>query len=287
MNKKLKLFLNSLRQISLQPEEKLLLRERLRLEMGLTATPIELTPPTRIPWPYFYWRLVPASLAIILFVSGALSAAAERALPGQLLYSIKLEINEPLGRLLTGSTPEQVFVHETDLLEKRLKEAEKLYTSDKLNDQELKAEVKFNLVKQQDKVNEIRRRVRPESADLVMMPKKDQAQTSLEAPPKAIQASGPEDGGGPEKAAEAKVNAGLDLPADNNLAKVATTTTVGDRQSVSVKGQILEPEERDGDDQEKEVPSSNVDELGRVLDKYQDIINELELEVVPPPSQKF
>ena len=161
MDQKFKQFLNSLRQITLRSEEKLAMRERLAAQMK--ASGLIQPAPARTGWSHFEWRLALMPLVAVLIIGGTISSAAERALPGQFLYPVKLKVNESLGRLFTGSSPEEVLTHETGLLEKRLEEAERLDSLNKLDqDNELKAEIKSRVMKQQDKVSAAWRLVEPE-----------------------------------------------------------------------------------------------------------------------------
>ena len=161
MDQRFKQFLNSLKQMALQPEEKLALRERLvaqiRVSEFVKAKPVRIA-----TWSHFQWRLALMPLVVVLVVGGALSAAAERALPGEFLYPVKLQVNEPVGRFFSGSSPAEVLTHETGLLEKRLEEAEQLDNLNKLDQNSaLTAEIKSNLLKQQSKVNKILQIVEP------------------------------------------------------------------------------------------------------------------------------
>jgi hypothetical protein len=80
----------------------------------------------------FSIRVVPAVCVIVLVVGGGVSYAAEGALPGQVLYKVKVYINEPvMGRLAV--TQRSRIDHEQRLAERRLEEAEGLAIQGKLN----------------------------------------------------------------------------------------------------------------------------------------------------------
>lgn len=78
-------------------------------------------------------------LAIILALSGGLSAAASTALPGDALYPVKVSVNEEVKSALIIS-PEKQAKWDMKRAEKRIKEAETLAIKGKLNT-ELKNEI--------------------------------------------------------------------------------------------------------------------------------------------------
>lgn len=78
---------------------------------------------------------VPAlAIALILALSGALSAAAQTALPGQILYPIKTGVNEPIRLALAGSLQSKAQLH-AEFAQTRLEEAETLASQSKLSAQ--------------------------------------------------------------------------------------------------------------------------------------------------------
>ena len=69
---------------------------------------------------------VPAFLSILLVICGsAATFAAEKSLPGELLYAVKTDVNEPMRGLFSFSQEAKAEWH-TRLVERRLEEAEKL-----------------------------------------------------------------------------------------------------------------------------------------------------------------
>lgn len=78
-------------------------------------------------------KLVYALASILIFVltGGSLAYASENSLPGDMLYSIKTEVVEPI-RISMAKTPEEKAVLETDFANRRLKEAEDLNRLGKL-----------------------------------------------------------------------------------------------------------------------------------------------------------
>jgi hypothetical protein len=80
-------------------------------------------------------KFVPAFVALVLLVStGGLSIAAETALPGDALYSLKVNLNEQV-RGLTAVTPEAKAKLALEVTDRRLKEAALLSTQGRLNAQ--------------------------------------------------------------------------------------------------------------------------------------------------------
>lgn len=65
------------------------------------------------------------ALAILLFVSGGMTYAAEGSLPGDLLYPVKLHVSEPVRQYLSFSTESKAQL-EAELAKKRLAEAEEM-----------------------------------------------------------------------------------------------------------------------------------------------------------------
>ncbi len=92
---------------------------------------------------FFRTRVVPAALAVTLLVGGGVSYAAEDTLPGDVLYSIKVNINEEVHGLLAFS--EKTAVEwESERAGRRLDEAEKLAVAGRLDaDTQQKLAVQF------------------------------------------------------------------------------------------------------------------------------------------------
>lgn len=93
----------------------------------------------------FSRKSVAALLVLAILFSGAgVSFAAENALPGDVLYPIKVDVNEPLVASISVS-PESKALWNAERAERRLEEAAKLASDDKLTD-----EVKEELEQQFD-----------------------------------------------------------------------------------------------------------------------------------------
>jgi hypothetical protein len=72
-----------------------------------------------------------ASLALVLFVVGSASVGAQSALPGDLLYPVKVDFNEKILQVLAFSDQAKAMLH-VQLAETRLQEVEKLVVEGKL-----------------------------------------------------------------------------------------------------------------------------------------------------------
>ena len=122
--------------------------ERQELWLNLTQE-LELAPAPSW-WSFIVSRQVGyalATLVLTLALGAGVSQAAERAIPGDIFYPIKTKVQEPVERLLTAKTPAAQAQFETNLVERRLDEAEKLVKENKLDDN-LKSTLKLQLVEQ-------------------------------------------------------------------------------------------------------------------------------------------
>jgi len=83
----------------------------------------------------FSWRLVaPALVAVlVLALGGGTAFAAQGSLPGDSLYPVKVNFNEPIRTALAFSATAQAGVH-SELAQERLKEAEELASQNRLDD---------------------------------------------------------------------------------------------------------------------------------------------------------
>lgn len=84
-------------------------------------------------WTLFLYRPIAASLVLVLVVGSSVSYAAEGALPGDALYSVKTNINEPVKVALASSAEEKAEV-EIELAERRIQEATALVADDRLDE---------------------------------------------------------------------------------------------------------------------------------------------------------
>lgn len=102
--------------------------------------------------PLFTFRPMPIALAIILFVTvgGGVSVAAENALPGDVLYPVKVSVNEEARARLAASA-ESRTEWEIKRLERRLTEAAKVEARGEVRE-EVRAQIEENFERQADKV---------------------------------------------------------------------------------------------------------------------------------------
>ncbi|MDO8523411.1 MAG: DUF5667 domain-containing protein [bacterium] len=91
-------------------------------------------------------------LLIALMVSVGTSFAAEGSLPGDLLYSVKTDVNERISEVLAFSTEAKAEV-EADISERRLEEAAKLASENRFSD-DARAAIETNFERHANKVEE-------------------------------------------------------------------------------------------------------------------------------------
>lgn len=96
---------------------------------------VSVTSTLQVAW-YSYFmekKFVPAlSLALLLIATGGTSLAAESALPGDMLYSVKINLNEQI-RGFTAVTPEAKAKFALEVTDRRLKEVALLSSKGLLN----------------------------------------------------------------------------------------------------------------------------------------------------------
>lgn len=125
------------KKIALSEQEKAFMRSQI---FGLPAQAGD-TPASQVPVPsyvvsnfqFFSVRFMPALAAILIVMLGAgTTYAAQAALPGDLLYTIKVGVNEPVREALAVSAESKVAFH-TEVAETRLEEAEALAAEGRLS----------------------------------------------------------------------------------------------------------------------------------------------------------
>ena len=171
MNDQLKKAINQLKQVKLEPEEKADLRNIILAEIGqpvLTTRTI-----------FSFWRVASLALILALASGGVLVLAAEGALPGEILYPIKTRITEPVTRLIHRSPPDNRADFETQLVDKRLHEAEELDKEKKFDDASPEREKFKETVKKQV----VEQTTRAEEA-IARIPKKEAVKEVEEVTPK-------------------------------------------------------------------------------------------------------
>lgn len=113
-------------------------------------------------------RIMPIALLITLLLSGGVSYAAEGAMPGDVLYPIKINVNEEVRGLLTIQEDAKAN-WEARRAERRLEEAEELAVRGELRD-EVRTRIAENFENHAERVHQIASRLRdnnnPNAADI-------------------------------------------------------------------------------------------------------------------------
>jgi hypothetical protein len=122
---KLKIF----KQITLTDDERNLMRSHAaRITM---ATPVLITSSFFKRGVQHGYRIALSSMLFVIFIAGSVSAVASNALPGDPLYSFKVNVNEQVKGLFL-STPPQKAIYEQGLVENRVSEIQTLAQSNSL-----------------------------------------------------------------------------------------------------------------------------------------------------------
>lgn len=89
---------------------------------------------TSIQWFSFAWIRQPiaAALALVFLFTGGISFAAEGALPGDALYTMKIKVNEPVRVAFASGAEEKAEIH-MELAERRIEEATTLASENRLD----------------------------------------------------------------------------------------------------------------------------------------------------------
>lgn len=129
MDNHLKQFVREAKEIRLTDAE----RSRMR---SLLVSRMQGSVPSR--WSFLLFMRVPhmpmiAALLIVVVLGSGTAAAAENAMPGDVLYPVKVSVTEP-ARSLVAVTPAAKVAWETQRAERRLSETELLAASGKLDE---------------------------------------------------------------------------------------------------------------------------------------------------------
>lgn len=136
MNPKLEQFFNTLKSHRLSADEKNLAKRELMARLEITpASSVWLVIWQRVTIVRPMW-VIATALIVVLAGGTGISAAAEGALPGDLFYPIKIKVKEPITRALVGRQEDKRADFETEILGKRLEEAERLFSSAKVEGKE-------------------------------------------------------------------------------------------------------------------------------------------------------
>lgn len=141
MNPLEKQFQNATRHVALTADEKLVMRERLVTYMEyapVRATQVEVVRPSAFPLRAFFGahHVLGGALIAVLVVSSTfgVSSAAADALPGDFLYSVKVDVNEEVYAAFLQSAEDRL-AWERERAERRLEEASTLAAEGRLNDE--------------------------------------------------------------------------------------------------------------------------------------------------------
>jgi hypothetical protein len=127
--------IRELKRLALSPQEKEAVFARLVAHME--KRPARLVSPWQISVSRFRFQYAIASLLIMVLAGGTVTFAAEGALPGDLLYPVKLNVTEPLqGAMVTGEIPKAKW--QAQVAVRRLEEAETLAAQGRLNEATLR-----------------------------------------------------------------------------------------------------------------------------------------------------
>ena len=125
MNDKLAKILNKAREVKMTIEEKSLLKSNIMSHMEAGAFSEEVVHKLPKKSPYVFHSLfakgMVLAVVIIVIASGGVSFAANSSLPGEILYTIKVNINEKI-KELTLRTPEEKIAWYQEKIAKRLSE---------------------------------------------------------------------------------------------------------------------------------------------------------------------
>ncbi len=132
-------------------QEKAAIRTRLHAHMSAyPAVEMPSAAPAKKPSPYFLYsfqftsvaRYAFAAFFLVIFLGGGTVSAAYGALPGDVLYPVKIAVNEQVEQALAQGDAKKASVH-AKLAERRLEEAETLASRGEL-DAETSAEIEKN-----------------------------------------------------------------------------------------------------------------------------------------------
>lgn len=122
--------------------------ERASMRANIFGAPAPYTPArAKSPYVFFFTfqRAVAFALVLVVLVGSTSAYAAGGSVPGDLLYTVKVNVNEPLRGALAVSNQAKINFH-TNVAEERLKEAETLASKGRLGkDETAQIEASFDL----------------------------------------------------------------------------------------------------------------------------------------------
>lgn len=150
MDPKLQKIIESLKNINLKEDEKFNVRQNL---LNLSSRDNINNSAKISVWSWFaYHRVQAVSIFTLLLIVFGGSLSAQNALPGDILYPLKVNVNENVLRTISKTSPISEVNFEASIMEKRLLEAEKLDNQNKLNGS-IKSAVSSGVAKEAAKVN--------------------------------------------------------------------------------------------------------------------------------------
>lgn len=130
MDRDIKKIFGKARLVRMSEERKSLMRRKILDFVKTNPMPAPAGQPSFWPKPVY---ITISALALVLAVGGAVSAEANRSLPGDVLYPVKVGVNEKILQVLAFSDQQKLKVS-IKLAEARLKEAEKLAIGGKMTE---------------------------------------------------------------------------------------------------------------------------------------------------------
>ncbi|HAO64689.1 TPA: hypothetical protein DCQ44_01775 [Candidatus Taylorbacteria bacterium] len=161
-NPNFKQFIKKLRSVSLARSERAFLRDEFLVKTGITSV----SKPQSQYFFLFQSFRVGVAVCLVFVASGGLAVyASTHALPGDLLYPLKTNVEEPIVRAFMYNSPKAKAEYEVQLVDERLSEAEKLnnarplssdqkiFIQSQIKAQEVRAENALKKLKGNDEAN--------------------------------------------------------------------------------------------------------------------------------------
>lgn len=157
MSKELEKLIQSAKQIKLSPEKKDLIRAHIQDFIELTPITKTASKPTLSPFVSrvsvsYFSKAISFALIVLIAGGGTISYASEDTLPGDTLYTVKVNVKEPLEEKL-AFTPQAKLEVKTKQVEKRLTEAQTLLQNNDTSPEKHK-EVEDRVEKQVEEISQ-------------------------------------------------------------------------------------------------------------------------------------
>ncbi|MBC7836817.1 hypothetical protein H7X87_03510 [Acetobacteraceae bacterium] len=109
--------------------------EKAAMQARIFSAPVSDAKKMQSPYIFFfsYQRAVAFALVLVVLVGSTTTYAAQGSVPGDVLYRVKVNVNEPVSGALAISNEAKISFH-TSLAQERLKEAETLASEGKLDE---------------------------------------------------------------------------------------------------------------------------------------------------------